>query len=122
MINTKSWDLSHKESYAKANGNIFLTINSLNKQFHSEVLTIEGDSLLFLRSKVIKHPLGNMKKLSGKNLCVKSFVVNSNPECHELKMSYSFFNEKDELIDTFCFEKEINEEENVMKLVINYKF
>jgi hypothetical protein len=122
MINTKFWDLTHNESYVKANGNIFLTINSLNKQFHSEVLTIEGDYLLFLRTKVIKHPLGNIKKLSGKNLCVKSFVVNSNAECHELKMSYSFFNEKDELIDTFCFEKKIKDEENVLKLEMNYKF
>ena len=122
MFNTKSWDLSHSKAYACQNGNIFLTINSLNKQFHSEVLQIEGDSLLFLRTKVIKHPLGNIKKLAGKNLSVQSIVVNSNPDNHELKMSYSFFNEENELIDTFCFEKTLEDEQSVLKINMNYLF
>jgi hypothetical protein len=122
MNNTKSWDLSHLKPYASHNGNIYLSISSINKQFHSEVVQIEGDSLLFLRTKVIKHPLGNIKRLTGKNLSVQSIVVNSNPESQELKMTYSFFNEENELIDTFCFEKKMDEQLPILKINMICKF
>ena len=122
MNNTKSWDLSHLKSCAFHNGNIYLSISSINKQFHSEVVQIEGDSLLFLRTKVIKHPLGNIKRLTGKNLSVQSIVVNSNPESQELKMTYSFFNEENELIDTFCFEKKMDEQLPILKINMICKF
>jgi hypothetical protein len=53
---------------------------------------------------------------------VKSFVVNSNAENQHLKMSYSFFNEENELIDTVCLEEDLENNENVLSLSVNYHF
>jgi len=122
MINTKPWDLSQQMIFACKDGNVYLTIDSQNKQFHSEVLQIEGESLLFLRAKVIRYPIGNIKKLSGRNILLQSFVVNSNPENHHLKMSYSLYNEANELIDMLCLEKNLDDNQSVIKLSLKCKF
>jgi hypothetical protein len=123
MTYIKNRDIaSHKNVVQNDGGNVYLTINSDNNQFQSNMLQIEGEPLLFLRTRVIKHPLGNMKKLSGKNVMVKSFVVNSNAENQHLKMSYSFFNEENELIDTVCLEEDLENNENVLSLSVNYHF
>ena len=108
--------------FACKDGNVYLTIDSQNKQFHSEVLQIEGESLLFLRAKVIRYPIGNIKKLSGRNILLQSFVVNSNPENHLLKMSYSLYNEENELIDMLCLEKNLDDNQSVIKLSLKCKF
>jgi hypothetical protein len=123
MIYTKNRDIaSHENVIQNDGGNVYLTINSDNNQFQSNMLQIEGEPLLFLRTRVIKHPLGNIKKLSGKNVMVKSFVVNSNVANQHLKMSYSFFNEENELIDTVCLEEDMENKEHVFSLSVNYHF
>lgn len=123
MTYTKNRDMiSHKNIVENDGGNVYLTINSDNNQFQSNMLQIEGEPLLFLRTRVIKHPLGNIKKLSGKNVMVQSFVVNSNAEKQHLRMSYSFFNEENELIDTICLEENFDNKENVLSLSVNYHF
>lgn len=122
MTYTKKRDISSHKNDRDDGGNVYLTINSDNNQFQSNMLQIEGEPLLFLRTKVIKHPLGNIKKLSGKNIMVQSFVVNSNAENQHLKMSYSFFNEENELIDTICLEENLENKENVLSLSVQYHF
>jgi hypothetical protein len=123
MIYTKTRDIvSQKNFEQNDSGNVYLSINSDNNQFQSNMLQIEGEPLLFLRTRVIKHPLGNIKKLSGKNVMVQSFVVNSNAENQHLKMSYSFFNEENELIDTVCLEEDLDDKKNVLSLSVNYHF